>query len=719
MKQVYQNVRTGVLAVEDIPLPALKSGAVLVRNLYSAISPGTERRTVKAAKQSLIGKARSRPDLVRAVLNTARREGAIDTIRRVKNRLDTPVALGYSSAGAVIEVASDVSEFSIGDRVACAGAGYASHAEVVCVPRNLCALVPEGVDLSEAAFTTVGAIALHGMRIAEIGIAENVAVIGLGLVGLLTVQLLKAAGCRVTGIDIDEFRLGLARDLGADEVRPAAALKSGEIERIKRNLTAGNGFDAVIIAAATKSDEPLALAGELARDRGKVVVVGSVGMNLPRKQYYEKELRLVVSRSYGPGRYDPSYEEQGMDYPIGYVRWTEKRNMESFLQLVAEGKVNVKKLITHRFKIDHAIQAYDVITGKTAGPSLGVLLEYDASIEDKRIFRTVTVKAGAANLPAAQVNAGFIGAGNFARASLLPLLSKMKSVRLVSVCTASGLSAKATAQRFGFHRCTTSDLDILDDSSINAVFIATRHGLHAKLVMEALKRSKYVFVEKPLCLSESELAEIAACMKDDSSAILAVGFNRRFSPYAVYAKEHFADRKRPMMIQYRVNAGFIPGSHWVHDPVEGGGRIVGEVCHFIDLATFMTGSLPIRVYAEALPSGTMDDVSINLTYADGSIVSILYTASGDNSLPKEKVEIFNEGRIAIIDDFNGLMTSKDNKSKATKRGKDKGLKAEMVAFVKSIGSGVPPITFEEIRSTTLTTFKILESIQKGTPVDIA
>jgi predicted dehydrogenase/threonine dehydrogenase-like Zn-dependent dehydrogenase len=714
MKQVVQNFRTGELKVEDLAPPALRPGGVLVRTACSLISAGTERTTVETAQSSLFGKARSRPDLVRQVFDTFRREGLSSTYEKVKARLSQIKALGYSAAGEVIAVGRDAQEFRVGDRVACAGGGYASHAEEIFVPKNLCCKIPDGVSFEAACYTTVGAIALQGIRQADPRLGEAVVVIGLGLVGQLTVQLLKAAGCQVLGVDIDEAACELAGKSGADSVAtdPASARTACNA------LTGGRGADCIVITAATNSSQPVELAAELARDRARVVVVGAVGMNLPRHSYFAKELELRLSRSYGPGRYDPEYEEKGSDYPIGYVRWTEKRNMGAFLHLVAEGKVVPDLLTTQRFKVAQAIAAYDLIL-KGGQRYCGVVLEYPRSDQHQDWQATpACAKAVAAD----RIGISFIGAGGFARGVLLPIVRRSTKVQLLGVGAATGLSARNTADRFGFSYSTTDAQEILGDERSQLVFIATRHDSHAHLAAEALRRGKDVFVEKPLALTEDGLRELVAAARE-SKGLLMVGYNRRFAPIAQEIKERFRVRAGPMTILYRVNAGQLPRDHWTHDASEGGGRVIGEACHFIDFVQYLTGALPSTVSAQAVPqtqaAGMVDDSTvISMALADGSIASIVYTASGDRSVAKEHVEIFCDGNVATIDDFKtGAFVSNGKRTKIGTGAQDKGHKAEIAAFLDAArGDTGAPIDLESLVATTLASFAVVESARTATVV---
>jgi len=711
MKQVVQNFRSGQLKVEELPRPALRPAGVLVRTAFSLISAGTERTIVETAQSSLIGKARSRPDLVRQVLDTVKREGLSSTYEKVKARLSQTRDLGYSAAGTVVEVGNKSNEFRVGDRVACAGAGYASHAEVIYVPKNLCCKLPDEASLEAACYTTVGAIALQGIRQADPRLGEGVAVIGLGLVGQLTVQLLRAAGCRVLGIDIDPSACDLAKKSGAD-----AVAAPGSAATACAALTDGHGADCVVITAATKTSEPIELAAELARDRGRVVVVGLVGMDVPRDLFYAKEIELRLSRSYGPGRYDAEYEEKGTDYPIGYVRWTEKRNMEAFLHLVAEGKVNTDVLTTHRFEIGRAPEAYDLIVN-AAERSCGIVLQYADSSSEYEATRAKSAKP----LAVGELGVSFIGAGNFARGVLLPIVKRQAKLHLVAVGAATGLSAKNTAEQFGFSYSTTDYQEILADEKSQLVFIATRHDSHARIAAEALRRGKHVFVEKPLAITEEGLREVLAAARE-SNGLLMVGYNRRFAQIAVEVKKSFSSRNGPMTIVYRVNAGQLASDHWAHDDDEGGGRILGEVCHFIDFVQYLTGAVPVRVSAERVSrraaGGVDDSALISLSMSDGSVSSIVYAASGDSSLAKEHVEIFCDGSVATIDDFKSGALMRNRKTVTIgRRAQDKGHAAEITAFVEAARTGgSAPISLESLTATTLASLGAVESANTGSSV---
>jgi predicted dehydrogenase/threonine dehydrogenase-like Zn-dependent dehydrogenase len=679
MRQVLQNYRTGEVRVDDVPAPALRSGAVLVANRYSLISAGTERMKVETGKMSLLGKARSRPDLVKKVLKTLRTEGIGATYRKVMARLESPSPLGYSCAGEVIAVGSEVVGIQVGDRVACAGAEHAHHAEIVCVPQNLVALIPDGVPYEHAAFTTVGAISLHGVRQADVQLGDAVVVIGLGLVGLLTVQLLKASGARVFGIDVNPARCELAQQLGADRV----AIRADDVVGLVRDFTHGYGADVVMLTAGGSTNDPIELAGELARDRGKVVVVGLLKMDVPQRLYYEKELTVLLSRSYGPGRYDPVYEEMGIDYPIGYVRWTERENMREFLRLLAERKVQVEPLITHRYPIERAAEAYNLLASPEGGKVIGALIEYPQTSETPR--RTVQVRTASAPKQAT-VRLGVIGAGNFATGTLLPLLKGIPDVAFVGVCTARGYTAKGVADKFGFQFATSDPNEIFENPDINAVLIATRHDSHAAYAIRAMRAGKPAFLEKPLAITFEQLQEVEQVWRETGGRVL-VGYNRRFSPFVRQIAEHFRNRTEPLSILYRVNAGPLEQGHWMRATPEGGSRVVGEGCHFIDVMMFLTNSLPKRVCAAHLRSYEPDTAQLVIEFEDGSIGVLYYLTTGDPSVPKEYLEVHGAGRSAILRDFRELELIAGGKHTTHKAaGQDKGTQ-ERTASLRRGGQG--------------------------------
>jgi len=715
MKQLLQNLRTGEGTVAAVPVPIVQPGRVLVRTAASLISAGTERALAELGRKGLLGKARERPELIGKVWEKVKTDGIVEALEGVRDKLDQSHAVGYSAAGIVVETAPDVTEFRAGDRVACAGTDYASHAEVISVPRNLCVRLPDQLSFAEGAFGTVGAIALQGVRLAEPTLGESVVVIGLGLVGQLTVQLLKANGCRVFGIDIDEARIQLARSSGAEEGCTPAEAK----EKVSA-WSRGRGADACIIAAATTSNEPVELAGEISRLKGRVVAVGMVGMNVPRDVYYQRELTLKVSLSYGPGRHDPDYEERGHDYPVAYVRWTEGRNIEAFLDLLATGRIDVEPLITHRFSIDDAERAYQLISGGTNEKYLAVVLTYDTESEvSRRIENQAAVKKTGA--VSGRVGIGLIGAGGYAQKVLLPNF-KAAGAEFCSIASASGVSARDVGTKFGFARFLSDAQSVIDDEQANLIVIATRHGSHAALTRLALERGKHVFVEKPLALNDAELDSVLEAARGSEGQLL-VGFNRRFSPLAARAKEVFAARQSPLSIVYRVNAGRIPREHWTHDASEGGGRIVGEVCHFVDLMQFLTGSAPTSVYAEAVSGGNVigeDSVLITLQFSDGSNGVVAYLAEGDSSLAKERIEIFGEGKTFVIEDFrSATLYAAGREKKETLRRQDKGQAEETRVACAVVAEGKPaPISLSELEATTRATFRIRDSLRTGQPMKV-
>ena len=712
MKQVLQNMRDGKTTVTEVPVPTPHTGQALVKVAASLVSAGTERMLVEFGEKSLLGKARSRPDLVRQVVDKMKREGALPTLQAAFNRLDQPMALGYSSAGTIVAMGDGMEGFKVGQRVACAGGGYAVHAEYDLVPRLLLTPLPESVDFESAAFTTLGAIALHGFRLADPQIGENVAVIGLGLLGLLAGQIAAAAGCLVFGIDTNPQRVALAASLGL-----SACLRDQAVDSAQA-FTLNRGFDLVLICADTPSNDPVELAALIARDRARIVATGAVGLTFPRKIYYEKELSFVNSRSYGPGRYDASYEENGRDYPVGYVRWTEARNFQAVVDLMAGGKLKVAPLITHRFPIEKAAAAYEVITGKKKQAFLGVLLTYPLDTPPgSRVVRFNVQPSKREGL----VTLGVLGAGLFANATLLPAIRKIPGIQLAGIASAGGLHAQHSARKFGFAYAASSDDEILTDPNINTVAILTRHDMHAALVLKALQAGKHVFVEKPLAITPESLEEIVQALSSANSLLLA-GFNRRFAPLAVELSKFLADRREPLHMHYRVNAGCIPLNHWVHDPAQGGGRIIGEGCHFVDFLAFLAGAAPLSVSASALPDNGkyhQDNVSMTFTFPDGSLGVVDYLSNGDKSFPKERLEVFCGGRVAVLDDFRSLELVHAGQRRLVKKAQDKGWYGEWVAFSKAIREGgEPPIPYEQLVGVTKATFAVMESLRAGKTIDI-
>lgn len=700
-----QNYRTGELKVADVPAPRASESSLLVATTVSLISSGTEKQLIDLAKASLAGKAMARPDLVRRVVRNVQRDGLRPTFEKVFAKLDTPIPLGYSLAGKVIEVGRKVGGLAVGDQVACAGAGLANHAEINALPKNLTVRIPDGVDDEDASFVTLGAIAMQGVRLAAPTLGERIVVMGLGLIGLLTVQLLKANGCRVLGFDPNAARVALARELGADMA------VSDNLAGAVQGFTGGYGADAVILTASSKSSEPINVAAEVSRLKGRIIVVGLVGMTIDREPFYKRELELKLSMSYGPGRGDPSYEQGGQDYPLSYVRWTEQRNMESFLTLVAEGKVTPKRLVTHRFPIAEAEKAYELM--ESGAPHLAILLTYPEAPTGpiERLIRRLPPTKSDGN------RVSFIGFGNYAKGVLAPALKKAGGVTLSTVVTSTGVSAGHAGEKHGFANIATDPAAALADPDTDTIFIATRHDTHASLAATALEADKHVFCEKPLAMDQEGLADVIAAA-ESSSGVLTVGFNRRYAPLLIKAKEALEPRGGPLVMLYRVNAGAIPGDSWIQRD-EGGGRIVGEICHFIDALTFLCGNLPVEAHAIAARDHG-DAVSIVIRFADGSTGTIVYTSLGDPSLPKEYIEAFAAGCVVQLDDFRRLTVTRAGKSAMSKGAQDKGQGALVAAFLEAArGKRAAPIPLKELRAVTEATFAIEESLRIGTPVQIS
>jgi predicted dehydrogenase/threonine dehydrogenase-like Zn-dependent dehydrogenase len=715
MKQLLQNLSDGKTIIEDVPIPSVRNGMALVKTAASLVSAGTERMVVEFAEKSLLGKARSRPDLVKQVLDKARREGLIGTLQSAFNRLDQPMALGYSSAGTIVALGTNMRGFTVGQRVACAGGGYAVHAEYAVVPRNLLTPLPKNVDFESGAFSTLGAIAMHGVRLANPKVGERVAVIGMGLLGLLAAQIASAGGCSVLGIDIDPGRIKVATSLHLQAVIRSSAVNSSTA------FTGSRGFDVVLICADTASNDPVELAAIIARDRGRIVATGAVGLNIPRKIYYEKELSFINSRSYGPGRYDSSYEEDGKDYPLGYVRWTEGRNLEAVVELMATRKLNVKPLISHRFQIDQGVLAYKVITGKKKQPFLGVLLTYPEPSGSLRGPKVIQISVQN-NKPSESVTLGVLGAGLYANATLLPVIRKLNGVKLVGIASAGGLHAQHTGRRFGFGYATSSDDEIIHDPNINTIAILTRHDTHADLIIKGLKTGKNIFVEKPLAIDKDQVSAIYKQLIKTNNNILTVGFNRRFSPLAQKLFGFYRDRTEAMHVHYRVNAGYLPSNHWTQNTNYSGGRIIGEACHFLDFITFLVGSPPISVIAHALPDNRKyceDNVSMTFKFPDGSLGVVDYLANGDKSLAKERIEVFCGGKIGILDDFRVLELIEEGNHKTLRSAQDKGWKGEWTSFIESVRKGgPPPISYEQLIGVTKAMFAVIDSLRSASVVHL-
>lgn len=708
MEQLTQSLKDGKMALTEVPFPALKSASVLVRTHYSVISPGTEGKTVKDARLSYLGKAKARQEEVKKVIASAKTFGVKKTYDMVMNKLEAYSPLGYSCSGQVIAVAEDVQHIRVGDWVACGGAS-AAHSEVVCIPQNLCVPVPNPDLLKEAAFTTIGAIAMQGFRQAELQLGESCLVIGLGIIGQLSMQILKAAGIQAIGVDIDHKQIELAKKSSSSVYHR----NDSQLEGIVNSLTNGFGVDAVLITASTSSTDPVELAGEMCRKKGKVVIVGNVPTGFSRKNYFKKELDLRMSSSYGPGRYESNYEDKGLDYPISYVRWTENRNMQSFVQLIANKSIDIESVVTHEYAFEKAPNAYQTILDgeEVVG---GIVLKYDV---EKELKNEVQI-ASHQTIKNSKLKVGLIGAGSFAQNFLLPVL-KQTDVELTSIATARPNNAKYVADKYHIPSCLADASEMALQKEVNTVFVLSRHDSHAKYVKEALKANKNVYVEKPLCLNELELEEIMKVYKE-SSAGLMVGFNRRFSPM-IQSLQKFLGNELPKAIHYRINAGNLPADHWVHDSKVGGGRIIGEACHFIDLCRFLSGSEIESVSAEAIQDHlpTSDKVIMNFKFKNGSIASISYFGNGSKTLAKEYLEVHSGGKSAIVDDFKELRLY-DQKAKVEKGKQDKGYQGEIEALKHAVNQGSEmPISFQEIYEVTLASFKVLESIQlKGERINL-
>jgi polar amino acid transport system substrate-binding protein len=739
MKQLLQDPRTGEFSIADVPSPALEPEGMLVQTAWSVISAGTEKTSASTAQASLIGKARARPDLVQKVLGLVKRQGLRETYRVVQDRLSMPMELGYSCAGTVIAVGEKVCEFRVGDRVACAGGGYASHAEINYIPNNLAAIIPENVSTHDAAYATIGAIAMQGVRQSQATVGDRVMVVGLGLIGQLTVQILRAAGCRVIGVDISDYAVQKCLETSSashpdgdgdrqtDQNLIALNSSKQDIDSVVSAVTDGFGVDKVIITAGTKDSSPLILAGSAVRDRGSIVIVGAVPVDIPRSPFYEKEVEIKFSRSYGPGRYDTEYEEKGRDYPIGYVRWTERRNIESFLHLLSERKIDLTGITTHSFDLENAFTAYQLLLdGKE--PYLGMLLKYRETVEP--VPREMHSNASANPLGVSRsVTVGFIGLGKFAQSFLLPHLVKAESVHLKTVINSSGVSANMAMRKNRFAQCGTESSKLFEDSSINTVFVASRHDSHARFVLSALESRKNVYVEKPLCMTPAELTSIEKVYQvaHAHGARLMVGYNRRFAPLSVKLKEHLDRRTRPCAILYRVNAGMIPHDSWYQDPEIGGGRILGEVCHFVDYVIHATGSRVSTVYASAARYGRSDildtdTLQISLTFADGSVATILYLCDGDRSVPKDWSEVFADGATYQIDDFRAGSVFRQGRRVKLASGmkQGKGYQGEIIGFLDSVKQGLPaPISAGDIFHGMRVTFAVLESLRTSIPVKLS
>jgi predicted dehydrogenase len=711
VKQIVQSPRTGKLECVEVPAPAAGAGQVLVRTHFSVVSPGTEKLAMDFARKSLLGKARSRPDLVRQVTRKLRQEGPLQTYRAVVGRLDAPQPLGYSCAGVVEAVGPGVVGFAPGDRVACAGAGHANHAEWNAVPENLVARVPDGVSLEQAAYATVGAIALQGLRLARPSLGEVAAVVGLGLIGQLAVQLLRANGCRVLGLDPDRERAKQALDQGAEWAFAPDDVPDGW----KDAATAGHGVDLAVVAASAASSAPIALAADLCRLKGRISLIGAMPMQLDRRAFYEKELELQVSMSYGPGRYDRRYEESGLDYPLPYVRWTENRNLQAFLALLAAGSVSPARLDTEVVDFADAERTYEELArGERRTLSLAFRYAAEAAAQ-----RTLALRETPAREPKDGVGVAFLGAGNYAKGVLLPALARCKQVRPVTLVTATGASARRTAERFGFASCGTDPAAVLEDPAVDLVFVASRHDSHAELAAAALRAGKAVWLEKPVGLTPEQVEEVVAAARE-TGGFLTVGYNRRFSPHALALRDAFAGRQGPLAIHYAVAAGPPPAGSWITDPTVGGGRIVGEVCHFVDLCGFLVGQPPSSVFARALGRDPERDDSVvaTLGFDDGSAATIEYLAHADPALPKERIEVSGGGSTGRCENFRVTHVTGAKPLKTLNQ--DKGQAAAVAEVTARLARGEgSPLALEAIVAVSRATFAIQRSLETGHAAEVA
>lgn len=732
MKQIVQNLKSGDLEVLDVPCPAAGTGQLLIQTRASLISAGTERSVVEFGQASYLDKARQNPERVKQVLERIRSDGLLPTLELVFAKLDEPMPLGYCNAGEVIQVGAGVTGYKVGDRVASNG----RHAEMVCRPINLCAKVPEGVPDDQATFAVLGSIGLQGVRLIEPAIGERVAVFGLGLIGLVAVQLLVSSGAHVIGIDVDPARLKLAEQFGATTVNVAAG---SDPVAAGMAFSRGVGIDAVLVTASAKNDSIIHQAAQMSRKRGRIVLVGVVNLDIQRADFYEKELKFQVSCSYGPGRYDAKYEEGGVDYPLPFVRWTEQRNMEAILELIAAGRLNVEPLITSRIPHSESVRAYDLLANDRS--QLGIVLEYPrVAPQLEQVVRNSPSKNGHAALPAAtsvsagaiaapastgKMVAGFIGAGTFCKIRLLPPLRK-RGVRMVSIASATGVTAALAAHKFGIETSTTDYRQVLSDPAINTVFITTQHDTHVRFATAALEAGKHVFLEKPAATTRAGLDELRAVAERHSGQQLLVGFNRRFSPHARTMRKLVAGRSQPLTLTCLVNAGYLPMSHWAQDPIKGGGRIIGEGCHFVDLLRYIVDRPIVAVTATQLGDAPgvesrEDKMVINLEFADGSLGTIQYLANGHRSFCKERLEVFSEGRILALDNFRRLTGyGFANFKKQNLWSQDKGRDAELDDFISAVtkgGSQLMPAA--EIWNVTEATFAAVESAASGRRVELA
>ena len=713
MKQILHNRNKGRVEVRDLPEPLMDEYSVKIRTLTSAISPGTERSKILLGHKGILGKAIERPDLVKMVIKKAAKDGIYTTFGKVRKKLDEKEPLGYSLCGIVLEIGKNVKNLSVGDFVTAGGAGYANHAEVVVVPAQLVIRVPKNISIEEAPFTTIGAISLQGIRQANPKIGEIFLVFGLGLVGQITTQILLANGCKVLVYDIQKDLVNLAKKFGAIPIKN----KKEFFEKIDQ-ISNGMGIDGSIITAGSKNSEPIDMSAQATREKGRIIALGNINLKLDRKLFYDKEIDFKVSRSYGPGRYDPDYENKGHDYPYGYVRFTERRNMETFLHLVQTKKVLLEKLITHKYRIEEATNAYKLLSNKKKEPCLGVLIYYPKYIKEKKIYKNLTknkTRKGSFEI-------SFLGAGNYATSKLIPILKGLENINLGGVCNRSGIRSREVAKKFGFNYYTDDIEKIIKDSS-DIVFIATRHNLHSKLAIKSLRAKKNVFVEKPLSISSKELLDLIQIARK-SNKHLMIGYNRRFSPLIKKVQEFLSDNSTPSIVNIRINAEKLERNHWVLDPSIGGGRIIGEICHFIDLIIKLTSGKPRKIYAQSIKENNLSPVlsqnlCVSIKLHNGSIGNITYTSNQIDAVNKERVEILKGEKCCIIDDFVSAQLINNNNIENIKlNSQDKGQQAMLSAFLQSLQTQSQLIPLEDMYYVSTATFAIIESIAKEKEIEI-
>jgi predicted dehydrogenase/threonine dehydrogenase-like Zn-dependent dehydrogenase len=714
MNQLVLDLSSGNTKVIEVADPVLRSGGIIVKNYSSVISLGTERSLIQFAKKNLIGKAKDRPDLFKAFLDKAKRDGFLLAFSQAQKRLEKYFPVGYSSAGIVVAVADDVNEFKIGDKIACAGSEYAWHAEKIFVPKNLAVKIPDDVTFNEGSFTTLASIALNGIRCVEPEIGETVTVIGLGLIGLLTIQIAKAAGCKVIGIDVDERKIKIAKELGID----LAILRNPENIQKILEFTNGVGSDSIIITAASEDNDSIELSGKIARNRGKVGIVGSVKLDIPREEFYKKELTVKIPSSYGPGRYDRKYEELGQDYPVGLVRWTIARNMETVLDLIHSKKIKIEKIITKKISLEEAHESYNEMNISTE-LSIGTVIEYEKENKNDPV---IIIKDN--NPIENKINCGIVGAGIFTTSTLLPTLTKMNDLSINCISTLNGINSRSVADKYKIPKVFSDYKEMIKNDAIELVFITARNSTHAKMTLEALKNNKNVFVEKPLAISIEDLEEIEKKWKTSDKTIM-VGFNRRHSPFTEEIKLNFKNRISPLISNYRINAEKIPNDHWIYDKAEGGSRIISEACHFIDYISYVTNSKIVKVYATSIDKVTtedkLDNFSIIINYEDGSIGTITYTSKGSKKASKERVEFFSDDKTAVIENFRTLkiFDTKKDVSKRNLFSQDKGHKNEIEYLLMNLKKGNRMIDeFELSLNSSKATIAALKSIKEGIPIRI-